>query len=120
MLTIWMPQQSCREDRIVSEWRLRQPEDKKSDSLIGKIVLYVCLILVLAGIGGTVGALYHPTLGGGRYRLSKAMLTDTKPKMNRRFKIGAAAGGILGLGASVVFTIKASRAQRGNEDDENV
>jgi len=91
----------------MSEWRLRQPSEKK-DSLIAKIVVYLCLILVPAGLGGATAAFYYlvPSKHGSMSRsLTKIAMQDRKPAMKRRFKLGAIAGGIFGAGACVYFTV---------------
>jgi hypothetical protein len=97
----------------MSEWRLRQPVERKQDSLLAKIVLYICLILVPAGIGGCTAAYYYALGTRGRVRTEIAA-HDTMPRLKQRFKIGALAGGLLGAVGCAYFTIQARR-QRGDE-----
>lgn len=90
----------------MSEWRLHRPERKK-DSLLAKIVLYLCLVLAPAGIGGCMGAYYY--MLPPRRMHEHLLARDTAPGLQRRFRIGALAGGIFGAGACVYFTIAARR-----------
>jgi hypothetical protein len=98
--------------------------------IVGRLVLYVVVVLVgavLCGIAGAMWYVFLPTVhqprrwhGRSRQReyTQEVALHDRSEDMSRRFWIGSGIGAVLGLGVSGVIHVKMKSALKHNYGHE--